>query len=272
MNHLNQSLCTLHPNHISAAIESGLKSKNRKQVRINEYLLNPKYCIQCNNIITYEKRLVNKFCNRSCSKTYQNLHSIMSDDTKLKISNAAKLQNNKVSENYKHQYNLSPRHCKQCNNVITYENRKLYYCSDKCRTLSRQYNAKFVCKLGGNRNRNSFWYESPIAGKVYLESSYELKVAKSLDNNNIKWCRPKCIKYVLNDITKRYFPDFYLIDYNIYLDPKNNFLIQQDELKIKTVMKQNNIHILVLDKNNLDWSDIQNKISFLRISDGAPDL
>jgi hypothetical protein len=107
MNHLNQSLCTLHPNHISAAIESGLKSKNRKQVRINEYLLNPKYCIQCNNIITYEKRLVNKFCNRSCSKTYQNLHSIMSDDTKLKISNAAKLQNNKVSENYKHQYNLN---------------------------------------------------------------------------------------------------------------------------------------------------------------------
>lgn len=50
-----------------------------------------------------------------------------------------------------------------------------------------------------------------------LESKLEATVADILDSNNIKWIRPKYLK--LSD-NKRYEPDFYLVDYDVYIDPK----------------------------------------------------
>lgn len=57
----------------------------------------------------------------------------------------------------------------------------------------------------------------------------------------------------------RYTPDFYLPEYDIYLDPKNDYLINNinpslgynDVEKIKKVSTQNNIKILILDVNSL---------------------
>lgn len=64
----------------------------------------------------------------------------------------------------------------------------------------------------------------------------------------------------------RYYPDFYLPKYNVYLDPKNDFLINHatkrfgitDSEKIKKVSEQNNVKIVILDKNNLNWQNIKN--------------
>lgn len=105
-------------------------------------------------------------------------------------------------------------------------------------------------------------------------SSYEVSVAKELDINNIKWLKPKhgTFKYKdLNDKVHTYTPDFYLPDYNIYLDPKNDFLINHinptlgysDLDKINWVMQQNNVVILILDKNNLTWENISKIIGAL---------
>ena len=108
--------------------------------------------------------------------------------------------------------------------------------------------------LGGNKNNKAYgWYESPIAGKVWLESSYEYKVAESLDKNNIKWRRPAYLKYSDN---KKYYADFYLIDYDVYLDPKNNYLIPLDTPKINQVMIENNVIIIILTKDQLNWESI----------------
>lgn len=108
-------------------------------------------------------------------------------------------------------------------------------------------------KLGGyNRNagRGKGEYRKDSFGtKTYLQSSYESKCADILDDMGINWIRPKHLKYTLNGTIKKYFPDFYLPDYDIYLDPKNDYLIKLDKEKIAKVVEKNNITVFVLSKN-----------------------
>ena len=57
--------------------------------------------------------------------------------------------------------------------------------------------------------------------EVVLQSKWELKVALHLDNHNIKWERPMTgHEYIFDDATHLYFPDFYLPDYNVYIEVK----------------------------------------------------
>ena len=100
-------------------------------------------------------------------------------------------------------------------------------------------------------------------------SSYEVDVAKSLDENNIRWIQPKRFPYKdLNGKLHYYTPDLYLLDYNIYVDPKNDFLIEhenpqfgyKDVDKIKWVEEYNNIKVIVLNKEQLSWSVIKQLI------------
>jgi len=108
--------------------------------------------------------------------------------------------------------------------------------------------------FGGKNYRKTFYYNGYV-----LESSYELLLAKELDNNNIVWKRPKRFYWI--DITgkkRHYTPDFYLPDFNVYLDPKNNYLIRTDIEKIKLCSEQNNVKIIVLSKDQLYWNIILN--------------
>ena len=57
--------------------------------------------------------------------------------------------------------------------------------------------------------------------------------------------------------------------YDVYLDPKNDFLINdvnpgtgyRDLDKITAVEKQNGVVIFVLNKNQLDWQSIEDVIN-----------
>jgi len=108
--------------------------------------------------------------------------------------------------------------------------------------------------FGGKNYRKTFYYKGYI-----LESSYELLLAQELDNNNIQWVRPKRF-YWLDIFGKKrhYTPDFYLPEYDIYLDPKNNYLIKTDIEKIRLCSEQNNVKIFVLLKDQLRWDSILN--------------
>lgn len=64
-------------------------SNRKKQERITEYNKSPTICIECSNILPYLSRR-QKFCNRSCSATYNN--RLQTDETKLKRKNTWKLQ------------------------------------------------------------------------------------------------------------------------------------------------------------------------------------
>lgn len=99
-----------------------------------------------------------------------------------------------------------------------------------------------------------------------LGSSYELELAKSLDENGIRWDTCSKIKYIdPNGKCRTYTPDIYLIDYDVYLDPKNDFLINNinpamgftDSEKIKLVCEQNDIIVHILNKSQLSWEYVK---------------
>lgn len=159
------------------------------------------------------------------------------------------------------------RIAKQC---LTYEANKNKGLHNKCKQVwseeSRQRLRESAIRrgLGGVRQTKKILYNG-----VKLGSTYEIELAKDLDANNIKWNIPKRIKYFdLNNKLHYYSPDLYLPDYNIYLDPKNDFLINninprlgyKDSDKIKWVCEQNNIKVFILNKNQLTWKYIKENL------------
>ena len=80
-----------------------------------------------------------------------------------------------------------------------------------------------------------------------LQSSFELRCSEILNELRIKWIRPKAVKYD----GKNYFADFYLPEYDIWLDPKNNYKAKLDAEKIKKVIEQNKIKLFVLLEGQL---------------------
>lgn len=82
------------------------------------------------------------------------------------------------------------------------------------------------------------YYESPTAGNVYLRSSYETRYAMWLDSNCIKWRQPlEAFEYEYAGKVRRYYPDFYLIDTDEYVELKG-FKTKQDEAKWKAFPKK----------------------------------
>lgn len=112
--------------------------------------------------------------------------------------------------------------------------------------------------FGGHTSKKAIHYNCKDGNTVYLQSNYEVQVAIDLDNNNINWIRPEPLNWVdKNGIEHRYYADFYLPDYNVYLDPKNDYLIKKDKIKIETVCNQNNVIIYILNSKQLSWTEIQ---------------
>ena len=132
-------------------------------------------------------------------------------------------------------------------------------CSEEHKAKMRDI--AFRRHLGGWHTSRSIEYNG-----IKLDSEYELMVAKELDSNGIKWERPSYFLWADDSgIKHRYYPDFYLKEYEVYLDPKNDYLINNkserfgitDKEKISIVEKQNGIRILILDKDHLLWENIQ---------------
>jgi hypothetical protein len=73
---------------------------------------------------------------------------------------------------------------------------------------------------------------------IMLDSSWELALAKRLDELQVKWIRPEPLKWVDTDGNEHnYFPDFYLQEYDLYLDPKNPAAYQNQKEKIIILKK-----------------------------------
>jgi hypothetical protein len=93
--------------------------------------------------------------------------------------------------------------------------------------------------------------------EVLLQSSYELRCMEILNSLSIRWIRPKCLKYD----NRRYFADFYLVDYDIYLDPKNPYKARLDVEKINKVIDQNQVMLHVLLEEDLTEDKILSLVS-----------
>jgi len=225
---------------------------DRKLKKMDNYAANSIPCLHCSNPIPYGKHKSNKFCCSSCAASYNNA---LKDYTKIKTGPKPKPP--EIKEKLKLEKPPKPPKIRVCTICGGEHTRSGKTCSPVCYSKALSNNAK-ASGLGGNKNTRAYgWYESPSAGRVWLESSYEYRVAKELDDNNVVWTRPKYLHYSIGGKNKKYFPDFYLVEYNVYLDPKNDYLIVQDTPKIIQVIKENNVQVLILDKSQLKWETIK---------------
>lgn len=82
---------------------------------------------------------------------------------------------------------------------------------------------------------------------ILLDSSWELELAKRLDELEIKWVRPDPIPWIDEEgVTHNYFPDFYLEEYDLFLDPKNTQAIKVQQKKLNCLLTQYK-NIVIID-------------------------
>lgn len=117
----------------------------------------------------------------------------------------------------------------------------------------RQAIAKEGGKVGGGYRENAghskkFKVLDSYGKMVCLQSTYELRCSELLEQANIRWCRPRALQY---DGSKNYFADFYLPEFDVYLDPKNAYKAKLDQEKIEKVREQNGVVVLVLAESDL---------------------
>lgn len=246
-----------------------LKSKlncgsiNKKKENIDIYEQNPKFCKNCNKKLSYENKSLT-FCSSSCSATHNNKHKEpMSEKTKQKISESIKNRNNinninnmkcsclkcrkKISVNNEKNHQTKCKGPKICSLCGTKHFQSGSTCSKKCKSEILSLTAKQNPHLNKNNNRHSGWITLSNGNRIYTESSWEVKLCRLLDDAGIPFIRPKPFDYIDSGKNKKYYPDFYVPKYDIYLEPKNPYLLSQQMHKLSAVAETYKINLLVID-------------------------
>jgi len=102
-----------------------------------------------------------------------------------------------------------------------------------------------------NSNHRRLKKNTSVYNGILMDSSWEVELAKRLDFLEINWIRPEPLKWKdVKGLTHNYFPDFYLTDFDIYLDPKNPhaFTVQKEKIEILNSTYDNIIWIKSLNE------------------------
>ena len=106
----------------------------------------------------------------------------------------------------------------------------------------------------GRRRKKKLWSKRSIYVTVdgldiSMDSTWEVACAKRLDELEVKWVRSSELKmpYITRGKRKRnYIPDFYLPDYDIYLEVKG-YWTSAARHKMKDIEKRNPGKVLLLE-------------------------
>lgn len=230
---------------------------------------NVKYCKQCGKMISKKHHILNAiFCDHHCAATYNNNKQILSpketncclcgekiicitnkkiycEKCFIKRRNKKQLYRNKhiIITQSQLQSNIKYKHiCVVCNSEFYNINKKVKTCNILCAKKLLSIKAKNNPNCGGETNHKRFEYNG-----IHMDSSWELEIAQYMDDQNIEWQRTRKIMFWWTDkngLKRRYYPDFYLPKYDLYLDPKNKYLLKLDEYKLNQVIKENNINLI----------------------------
>lgn len=232
------------------------KESNRK--KNTKYKRVMKECPSCN--IEFEAREGHPKEKETCSHSCSNKIRTHNQNTKNKISKSLELyyENNKMTKTQRYSGGggggsrckiNSYKECHGCGETFIRANQKgnidRKTCSDKCKIDAQVKNRTYQ---NGSRNP-SYYFNSNTQEEVLLESSWEVRTAVLLDKMNIFWTRPESIQWVdKNNKSHRYYPDFYLKDYDIYLDPKNPYCMDRDKEKINKISEKVELIVGDIDK------------------------
>ena len=248
----------------------------RKQNQIEEYNLNPNYCLYCGKIISFEKRF-NKCCCRSCAVSYGNhFHpKKMKKPQKEKIIKENKLKPKKITYckydksvigtekiinefyrikdiiEYEYKINrITEKELKEKYNYISgLANFHKILKSLNIDTYNSNQANKLSISLGrlnpgfDYRHFKEYLHYSWEGNVYHLRSSYEDIYANELDRNKIKYDYKNLrIKYW--DSQKQEYrnaiPDFYLIDDNMIVEIKSSYTLNKQNMEDKKKAYLNN--------------------------------
>jgi len=117
--------------------------------------------------------------------------------------------------------------------------------------------------LTNHNNHNCQWFEIWNGRKnIKVQGTWEKLAAERLNELNIKWDR---ISIKFNG-HRTFTPDFYLPDMDVYIEVKG-YIRERDKYKMWTVIKEKNIKILLIEKNeikNINSLQIKNLIDFTK--------
>jgi hypothetical protein len=89
--------------------------------------------------------------------------------------------------------------------------------------------------------------------QIFYQASYELDFLKNFYNKYPDIERAFSIKYIINEKTKIYYPDFYIPSLNLIIECKNSYLAKRDskniEAKKKAVIDSGFNYIMIIDKD-----------------------
>ena len=211
--------------------------------------------LNMNNCLNCGKEVKCKFCNSSCAAKYNNAKrpprsdssrkktsdsmkgKIHSEKTKLKIS--AALTGRKITWCVKH----TPEGIERIRNA------------NKNRIVTQETKAKLsaIAKnrgFGGHTSKLKVYFKKNCGDIVYLQSSYELRLATILEELSVCWSRPSPFIWIdAAGKDHKYYPDFKIGE--LYLDTKNNYLAIKDLPKIEAVKSLHNIDLRIITEDML---------------------
>ena len=225
-----------------------------------------KICPKCENEFDVE-RTVNKdgtqnirqkerkFCNRKCANNHiQTNEQNIARSSKLKGS---------LGSNWKGGIYQKIK-CKTCGKEIT--SNEYGFCM-KCLRKTKQFHkllSESIKGKSGGYRKGSGISKGGYYKNNYFDSQFEIEVAKFLDYKNIKWIR-NTKRFYFNWKRKKtyYIPDFYLSEYDSYLETKGYWYSDKKERTLKAVKVNNLNWILLMQKSewNIDKNILLEKLN-----------
>lgn len=216
-----------------------------------------KPCPVCNKIIIGQ---VKKFCSKSCAAKFNSKKRTVESRIQQTITIKKKFLDN---PDLRDKFKKTPQpptfcriaflHCKLCKNIFminSWRKDPPQFCSQDCRTKSRMSK-----QTNHHGHKKIFKYFNIYLNEIInLESTWELKMAEFLDDLKIIWIRPQPISWLDTNLKSHlYYADFYLPEYNLYLDPKNPYVMQKDAYKMSVIEQKVNIFYGAMKhiKNNI---------------------
>jgi hypothetical protein len=212
-------------------------------------------CKQCNKIILNPG--CKKFCNRSCSASYNSSRrDPRTDESKKKTSDSLfeflkteegkKVKVARGLKNKKDEKDKVKYFCIECNKQIRNNKTKLckvcYLESDLAKENQAQYSIKY--KKGYVYNK---WFDK----QVYLMSGLEYSYFEYLEKYNIRWNTAEKIKYSKDGKDHTYTPDFYLPDENKFIEIKG-YMWEDAKIKMNLVFEQHpELNLVILNKKDV---------------------
>lgn len=192
-------------------------------------------CRKCNIILKGKYTI--KFCSKSCAALYNNqFKPPQSLETRIKKSNTLKefyktRPGNQLGKPSKFKIEEKNIICSFCKKTFLGKRKKNKWrtwptlCSNECYINTKRKNAR------GNK--------FIIYKKYNFDSEWEKQLAIFLDEKKILWEQPKEPIVWIDSCNKqrKYFPDFFIPKFNLFLDPKNPICCFQQKEKLEKVSK-----------------------------------